>query len=121
MTSRRNKDCITFHLSYSYLMVQEFTSLRMRYASLAFRTLSLLDLMSSSGIIKSVMSVLLALVLARGSWFASSQIQNLEEWNLTQMKRKKTEKKNLKCSSQPHFLLDMDNLSLSYRMQKFVY
>ena len=37
-------------------------------------------------------------------------------------KKKKTEKKkNLKCGSQPHFLLDMDNLSLSYRMQKFVY
>ena len=103
----------------------------MRYAPVAFRALSLLDLMSSSSIIKSVMSVLLALVLARGSWLASlaiigelasSQIQNLEEWNLTQMKRKKNgKKKNLKCSFQPHFLLDMDNLSLSYRMQKFVH
>ena len=102
----------------------------MRYAPVAFRALSLLDLMSSSSIIKSVMSVLLALVLARGSWLASlaiirelasSQIQNLEEWNLTQMKRKKNGKKKLKCSFQPHFLLDMDNLSLSYRMQKFVY
>ena len=102
----------------------------MRYAPVAFRALSLLDLMSSSSIIKSVMSVLLALVLAHGSWLASlaiigelasSQIQNLEEWNLTQMKRKKNGKKNLKCSFQPHFLLDMDNLSLSYRMQKFVY
>ena len=94
----------------------------MRYARVVFRALSLLDLMSSSGIIKSVMSVLLALVLARGSWLASlaiigelasSQIQNLEEWNLTQMKRKKKRKKKyLKCSSQPHFLLDMDNLNL---------
>ena len=74
----------------------------MRYAPVAFRALSLLDLMSSSSIIKSVMSVLLALVLARGSWLASlaiigelasSQIQNLEEWNLTQMKRKKNGKK----------------------------
>ena len=64
----------------------------MRYVPVAFRALSLLDLMSSSGIIKSVMSVLLALVLARGSWLASlaiigelasNQIQNLEEWNLT--------------------------------------
>ena len=77
----------------------------MRYAPVAFRALSLLDLMSSSSIIKSVMSVLLALVLARGSWLASlaiigelasSQIQNLEEWNLTQMKRKKKRKKILK-------------------------
>ena len=76
----------------------------MRYAPVAFRALSLLDLMSSSSIIKSVMSVLLALVLARGSWLASlaiigelasSQIQNLEEWNLGQIKgtKKKTEKK----------------------------
>ena len=102
----------------------------MRYAPVAFRALSLLDLMSSSSIIKSVMSVLLALVLAHGSWLASlaiigelasCQIQNLEEWNLTQMKRKKNGKKYLKCSFQPHFLLYMDNLSLSYRMQKFVY
>ena len=77
----------------------------MRYAPVAFRALSLLDLMSSSSIIKSVMSVLLALLLARGSWLASlaiigelasSQIQNLEEWNLTQMKRKKKRKKILK-------------------------
>ena len=77
----------------------------MRYAPVAFRALSLLDLMSSSSIIKSVMSVLLALVLARGSWLASlaiigelasSQIQNLEEWNLTQMKRKKNGKKKFK-------------------------
>ena len=78
--------------------------LSMRYARVVFRALSLLDLMSSSGIIKSVMSVLLALVLARGSWLASlaiigelasSQIQNLEEWNLTQKKRKKKRKKNI--------------------------
>ena len=64
----------------------------MRYVPVAFRALSLLDLMSSNGIIKSVMSVLLALVLARSSWLASlaiigelasNQIQNLEEWNLT--------------------------------------
>ena len=77
----------------------------MRYAPVAFRALSLLDLMSSSSIIKSVMSVLLALVLAHGSWLASlaiigelasSQIQNLEEWNLTQMKRKKNGKKIFK-------------------------
>ena len=77
----------------------------MRYAPVAFRALSLLDLMSSSSIIKSVMSVLLALVLARGSWLASlaiigelasSQIQNLEERNLTQMKRKKNGKKIFK-------------------------
>ena len=77
----------------------------MRYAPVAFRALSLLDLMSSSSIIKSVMSVLLALALARGSWLASlaiigelasSQIQNLEEWNLTQMKRKKNGKKIFK-------------------------
>ena len=76
----------------------------MRYAPVAFRALSLLDLMSSISIIKSVMSVLLALVLARGSWLASlaiigelasSQIQNLEEWNLTQMKRKKNGKKKI--------------------------
>lgn len=54
--------------------------------------------MSSSSIIKSVMSVLLALVLARGSGgeLASSQIQNLEEWNLPQMKRKKNGKKIFK-------------------------
>ena len=44
------------HLSYSYLMVQEYyLSPYMRYASLAFRLLSLLDLMSSSGI--NVMSL----------------------------------------------------------------
>ena len=48
--------------------------LSMRYAPVAFRALSLLDLMSSSGIIKSVMSLLLALVLARGSWLASLAI-----------------------------------------------
>ena len=78
--------------------------LSMRYARVVFRALSLLDLMCPSGIIKSVMSVLLSLVLARGSWLASlaiigelasSQIQNLEEWNLTQMKRKKKRKKNI--------------------------
>ena len=78
--------------------------LSMRYAPVAFRALSLLDLMSSISIIKSVMSVLLALLLARGSWLASlaiigelasSQIQNLEEWNLTQMKRKKNGKKKI--------------------------
>ena len=50
ITDKGNKECITFHLSYSYLMVQEFSPLSMRYASLSFRTLSLLDLMSSSGI-----------------------------------------------------------------------
>ena len=79
--------------------------LSMKYAPVAFRALSLLDLMSSSSIIKSVMSVLLALVLARGSWLASlaiigelssSQIQNLEEWNLTRIKRKKTTQKTHK-------------------------
>ena len=51
ITNRRNKDCITFHLSYLCLMVQEL----MRYDSQAFRTLSLLDLISSSGM--SVMSL----------------------------------------------------------------
>ena len=50
ITIKRNKDCVTFHLSYWYQKVQEFLPLSMRYASLAFRTLSLLDLMSSSGI-----------------------------------------------------------------------
>ena len=54
-TNKRNKDCITFHLSYWYQRVQEFLPPSMRYASLAFRTLSLLDLMSSSWI--SVMSL----------------------------------------------------------------
>ena len=56
--NRTNKDCITFHFSYLYrlyLKVQDFVPLSMRYASLAFHTLSLLDLTSSSGI--SVMSL----------------------------------------------------------------
>ena len=69
--------------------------LSMRYASVAFRALSLLDLMSSSGI--SVMSVLLAGVFSLTiiGELACSQIQNLEEWNLGQIKgtKKKTEKK----------------------------
>ena len=54
ITNRRNKECITFHISYS-LPNGLRVLLSMRYASLAFRTLSLLDLMSSSGI--SVMSL----------------------------------------------------------------
>ena len=53
ITNGRNKECITFHLSYWYLMVQEFC-LSMKYAYLAFHTLSLLDLVSSSGISKKV-------------------------------------------------------------------
>ena len=43
ITNKRNKECITFHLSYSYLTVQglqEVLPLSMRYASLAFRTQS---------------------------------------------------------------------------------
>ena len=53
------RECITFHLS-SYLGIKipngsGVLPLSMSYASLAFRTLSLLDLMSSSGI--SVMAL----------------------------------------------------------------
>ena len=51
ITNKRNEDCITFHLSYWYHWEgSRVLLLSMRYASLAFRTLSLLDLMSSSGI-----------------------------------------------------------------------
>ena len=55
ITNRRNKECITFHLSYSYLNGSRVLPLSIRYASLAFRLNSLLDLISSSGI--SVMSL----------------------------------------------------------------
>ena len=48
ITNKRNKDCITFHLSYLIPEGSRVLPLSMRYASLAFRTLSLLDLMSSS-------------------------------------------------------------------------
>ena len=54
-TKRRNKDCITFHLSYLYLKVQEFYLSWWGMPSLAFRTLSLLELASSSGM--SMMSL----------------------------------------------------------------
>ena len=49
ITKRRNKDCITFA---SFLFIPKglrVLPLSMRYAFLAFRTLSLLDLVSSSG------------------------------------------------------------------------
>ena len=49
ITKRRNKDGITFHLSYFIPNGSRVLPLSMRYASLAFRTLSLLDLVSSSG------------------------------------------------------------------------
>ena len=50
ITSKRNKDCVTFHLSYLIPEGSRVLPLLLRYASLAFRTLSLLDLMSTSGI-----------------------------------------------------------------------
>ena len=49
ITNKRNEDCITFHL----LLIPEGSRvlpLSMRCASLAFCTLSVLDLMSSTGI-----------------------------------------------------------------------
>ena len=55
ITNKRNKDCIIFYLSYLIPEGSRLLPLLLRYASLAFRTLSLLDLMSSTEI--SVMSL----------------------------------------------------------------
>ena len=50
ITNKRNKDCVTFHLFYLIPEGSRVLPLLLRYACLAFRTLSLLDLMSTSGI-----------------------------------------------------------------------
>ena len=50
ITNKRNKDCVTFHLFYLKPEGSRVLPLFLRYACLAFRTLSLLDLMSTSGI-----------------------------------------------------------------------
>ena len=56
ITNRRNKDCISYISPFFFIPNgSRVLPLSMRYASLAFRRLSLLDLISSSGI--SVMSL----------------------------------------------------------------
>ena len=56
ITNRRNKDCISYISPFLFIPNgSRVLPLSMRYASLAFRRLSLLDLISSSGI--SVMSL----------------------------------------------------------------